>query len=94
MKKEKRLFGKSLMTLMILFFYLPIVFMMIFSFNSSKSLTHFTGFSLQWYERMLNNSSMMESLYTTIIVAVIATIISTIVGTISAIGLSKSRKVI
>lgn len=94
MKKDKRYFGKTLMFLMILFFYLPIVFMIIFSFNSSKSLTHFTGFSLQWYQRMLNNSSMMESLYTTIIVAVVATIVSTIVGTISAIGLSKSKKII
>ena len=94
MKKDKRIFGKILMGLMILFFYLPIVFMIIFSFNSSKSLTHFTGFSLQWYERMWNNSSMMESLYTTIIVAVIATIISTVVGTISAIGLSKSKKIV
>lgn len=94
MKKEKRLFGKILMSLMILFFYLPIIFMIIFSFNSSKSLTHFTGFSMQWYEKMLNNSSMMESLYTTIIVAVIATVISTIIGTISAIGLSKSKKIV
>lgn len=94
MKKEKRLFGKTLMILMILFFYLPIVFMVVFSFNSSKSLTHFAGFSMQWYERMFNNSSMMESLYTTIIVAVIATIVSTIVGTISAIGLSRCKKVV
>ena len=93
MKKDKRYFGITLMILMLLFFYLPIVFMIIFSFNSSKSLTHFTGFSLQWYQRMLNNSSMMESLYTTIIVAVIATIVSTVVGTISAIGLSKSKKI-
>jgi len=94
MKKDKRIFGKTLMALMILFFYLPIIFMMVFSFNESKSLTHFTGFSMQWYEKMLNNSSMMESLYTTIIVAVLATIISTVIGTISAIGLSKSKKVV
>lgn len=94
MKKDNRLFGKSLMILMILFFYLPIAFMIVFSFNSSKSLTHFTGFSLDWYTRMLKNSSMMESLYTTIIVAIIATIVSTVVGTISAIGLSKSKKVV
>lgn len=94
MKKEKRYFGTGLMILMTVFFYLPILFMVIFSFNSSKSLTHFTGFSLQWYLRMLKNSAMMESLYTTIIVAIIATIVSTIIGTISAIGLSKSRKII
>jgi ABC-type spermidine/putrescine transport system, permease component II len=94
MKKDKRFFGKTLMIFMIAFFYLPIVFMIIFSFNSSKSLTTFTGFSMQWYERMLSNSSMMESLYTTIFVALIATAISTLIGTISAIGLSKSKRVV
>ena len=94
MKKEKRLFGKALTILMLIFFYMPIVFMIVFSFNSSKSLTVFTGFSLQWYQRMLSNSSMMESLYVTIFVAVIATLVSTVVGTITAIGLSKSRKVV
>ena len=68
--------------------------MIIFSFNSSKSLTHFTGFSLRWYEAMLKNHGLMESLYVTIIIALLATIISTIVGTITAIGLSKSKKVL
>lgn len=94
MKKDNRIIGKVIMVLMTIFFYLPILFMIIFSFNSSKSLTKFTGFSLQWYERMFQNSAMMESLYITIIVAVIATIVSTVVGTISAIGLSKSKKIV
>lgn len=91
-KKEKRYFGTTLMVLIMIFFYMPIVFMIVFSFNSSKSLTHFTGFSLRWYSSMLKNHSMMSSLYTTIIIAVLATLISTIVGTITAIGLSQSGK--
>ena len=94
MKKEKRIIGKVLMILMILFFYLPIVFMVIFSFNESKSLTNFTGFSFNWYEKLFQNRDMMESLYVTITVAVIATAVSTLVGTISAIGLSKSSKIV
>ena len=94
MKKNRRLFGKILMGLLIVFFYLPILFMIVFSFNESKSLTHFTGFSLQWYERMFRNREMMDSLYTTILVACIATVVSTILGTISAIGLSKSRRIV
>ncbi len=94
MKNNKRPIGIVIMTLMIVFFYLPILFMIVFSFNSSKSLTHFTGFSLQWYQKMLTNNAMMESLYITILVAVLATIISTIVGTISAIGLSKSKRIV
>lgn len=94
MKKEKRIIGKVLMILMILFFYLPIVFMIIFSFNESKSLTNFTGFSFNWYEKLFQNRDMMESLYVTITIAVIATAVSTLVGTISAIGLSKSSKIV
>lgn len=92
MKKDKRGFGKVLMALTMIFFYLPIVFMVVFSFNSSKSLTHFTGFSLRWYEAMFKSQGMMQSLYVTIIVALIATIVSTFVGTITAIGFSYSKK--
>ena len=94
MKNNRRPVGKTIMILAIIFFYLPIVFMIVFSVNDSRSLTNFTGFSLRWYEKMWNDSEMMESLYTTIVIAVLATVISTIVGTISAIGLSKSRKIV
>ena len=94
MKKNRRPFGKILMVLMIAFFYLPILYMIVFSFNSSRSLTNFDGFSLMWYERMFENRDMMESLQTTIVIALIATIVSTLLGTISAIGLSRCRKVL
>lgn len=94
MKKEKRSFGKILMVLTLIFFYLPIVYMVIFSFNSGKSLTSFSGFSLRWYRHMMESHTMMESLYTTFSIALIATAISTVMGTISAIGLSKSKKIV
>ena len=94
MKQKKRRIGKILMVLSVIFFYLPILYMIIFSFNDGKSLTSFTGFSLRWYRHMLDSSDMMEALSTTFSVAVLATIISTIVGTISAIGRSKSKKVV
>lgn len=94
MKKNNRLFGKMLMALMIIFFYLPIVYMIVFSFNEGKSLTSFSGFSLRWYKHMLESGDMMEALYTTFGVALIATFVATVVGTISAIGLSKSKKIV
>ncbi len=94
MKKTKRPIGSILMALTLLFFYLPIIYMIIFSFNEGKSLTTFTGFSLRWYKHMLESRDMMEALYTTFSVAVLATVISTIVGTIAAIGLSKSRRIV
>jgi len=89
-----RIWGGLLMGLMLVFFYMPILYMMIFSFNEGKSLTTFTGFSLRWYQHMLESRDMMEALYTTFGVALIATAVSTVVGTIAAIGLSKSKKII
>lgn len=94
MKKKKRTLGKALMILMIAFFYLPILYMIIFSFNDGKSLTSFTGFSLRWYQHMLESQDMMTALYTTFSIAILATIVATVVGTVAAIGLSSSRKVI
>lgn len=87
--------GKNIyLGVMLAFFYLPIIYMVIFSFNESKSLSKFTGFSLQWYEKMFANNTMMESIYYTVLIAVIATVVSTVVGTIASIGLSRSRKVV
>ena len=94
MKKDKNTFGKVLMILLVVFFYAPILYMIIFSFNEGKSLTAFTGFSLRWYRHMLESRDMMEALYTTFSVALLATAISTVVGTVTAIGLSKSKKIV
>jgi len=94
MKKDKRMFGKILMVCLIIFFYAPILYMIVFSFNEGKSLTSFSGFSLKWYQHMLESRDMMEALYTTFSIAILSTLISTVIGTITAIGLSKSKKVV
>ena len=94
MKKANRTFNRVLMILVMIFFYLPIIYMIVFSFNEGKSLTTFTGFSLRWYAHMLESRDMMEALYTTFSVAILATAISTVVGTIAAIGLSSSKRII
>lgn len=87
-------FTSGYLILVLLFIYLPIAYMMVFSFNDSKSMISFSGFSFRWYEAMLENREMLESIKYTIIVAVIATVISTVVGTIASIGLSKTRPLI
>ena len=93
-RKKKRIFGACIMGFLVAFFYAPILYMIVYSFNDSRSLTKFSGFSLQWYEKMFNDSTMMESLFYTIAIAVLATVISTFVGTITAIGLSKSKRIL
>lgn len=94
MKKRTSVGSKIILTLTMLFFYLPILYIIVFSFNDSRSLTKFSGFSLRWYEKMFADSTMMEAVLYTVIIAVIATVVATVVGTITAIGLSKSRKVV
>lgn len=94
MKKKTSVGSKIILTLTMLFFYLPILYIIVFSFNDSRSLTKFSGFSLRWYEKMFADSTMMEAVLYTVIIAVIATVVATVVGTITAIGLSKSRKVV
>ncbi len=94
MEPRKSFWKKALLWLTALFFYLPIVYIIVFSFNDSRSLTKFSGFSLRWYEKMFSDSSMMESVVYTIVIAVLATIISTIAGTLAAIGLSRSRRML
>lgn len=94
MKERRSAWEKLALGLMLLFFYLPIVYIIIFSFNKSRSLTTFTGFSLQWYEKMFSDATMVEAIVYTVLIAVLATVISTVVGTLTAIGLSKSRKIL
>ncbi|MBQ4374573.1 MAG: extracellular solute-binding protein, partial [Erysipelotrichales bacterium] len=94
MTKKKNWGDILYLFVIIAFFYLPILYVVFFSFNSTKSLTVFSGFSLRWYEKMFRDRTMMESIYYTVIVAIIATSVSTVVGTITAIGLSKNRKIV
>ena len=94
MRRLRKLLSGSYVWLVMAFFYLPIFYVMLFSFNKSKSLTNFTGFSLQWYQKMFESRSIREAIYYTVIIAVIATVVSTIIGTLTAIGLSKSGKIL
>lgn len=94
MDNKKKWGGKLLLGATAVFFYLPILYIIVFSFNDSRSLTHFSGLSLRWYEKMFADSTMMEAVVYTIIIALLATIISTIAGTLAAIGMSRSKKVL
>ena len=94
MRKTRKLPKILWISLPIIFLYLPMLVMAVFSFNDSKSLSSWNGFSFRWYETLFNNSQMMHAILVSVTVAVIATIIATILGTITAIGLSKSRRVV
>lgn len=94
MKKLSRISSGLYILLCFGFFYLPIIVTVIFSFNSSKSLTHFTGFSLKWYNELLKDANIMSAVSVSVTIAVISTAVSTVLGTLTAIGLSKNKKII
>lgn len=78
----------------LLFLYLPMVVMAVFSFNGAKSLSGWDGFSLKWYGELFSNSKMLDAIVVSVSIAILATLIATILGTITAIGLSKSKRVV
>lgn len=71
------------------FLYLPIIVLIIYSFNTSSMNIIFEGFTFDWYKTLFHNRDLLEAFRNTLIVAVISTVISTILGTISAYGLFK-----
>ena len=73
------------------FLFAPIVVLLVFSFNDSKSLAVFSGFSLRWYEELLRDRNTLESVKNTLILAASATAIATVIGTMAAVGINKLR---
>ena len=71
--------------------FAPILVLLVFSFNESKSLSVFSGFSLKWYRELLNDRNTLEAVRNTLILAASATVISTIMGTAAAVGINKLR---
>ena len=94
MKRRTKILTCIVVGLCLFFQYLPIFVTVFFSFNSSKSLSKFSGFSLRWYEKMISDSSLITAIWVSVSIAIIATIVSTVFGTITAIGISKSKKVV
>ncbi|MFT8351821.1 ABC transporter permease [Clostridium saccharoperbutylacetonicum] len=94
-KTQKRNITKVLKNIYIYlvfsFLYLPILYVIIFSFNTSKLNIVFESFTLQWYGSFFKNRTLMDALVNTLIVGILSTVFSTIIGTIGAIGLSKYK---
>ncbi len=85
--------GKIYIGLVLMFLYVPIFVLIVFSFNETKSRSVFSGFTFDWYEKLFRNEIIISSLVNTIIIAVFASVISTILGTLAAIGINSMRKI-
>ena len=83
---------RSYLALVLLFLYVPIVVLIIQSFNAGVSRAKWEGFSLQWYERLFNSPAIMNALYVTVTIALLSAAIATVIGTLAAIGMHSMRK--
>ncbi len=92
MKKLKTALESVYMFALFLFFYVPIIILMVLSFNSSKSRGHWGGFSLKWYIEMFSDTQLMLALRNTVIVGILSALTATIIGTAAAIGIQAFRK--
>lgn len=73
------------------FLYAPIAILVLFSFNSSNSLSNFTGFSLQWYAELFKTPSILNAFSNTLSTAILSTLIAAVIGTIAAIGIHNMK---
>lgn len=90
LRKLENIGTKFYIGLIFFFLYAPIAVLIVFSFNDSKSMATWNGFTLKWYGELLNNDRILTALYYTLGIALISALIATIIGTISAIGIHKS----
>lgn len=86
-------FAKVYLALVMMFLYVPIFVLIVFSFNTTKSRSVMSGFTFDWYIKLFKNEIIMSSLMNTIIIAVLASMVSTILGTAAAVGIKNMKKV-
>lgn len=80
------------LSIILFFLYVPIIVLIVQSFNAGKSRAHWEGFSFRWYQELFNDAAIMQALYVTVSIAVLAAVVSTVLGTLAAIGIHAMKK--
>lgn len=88
----KKTISRVYLWLVLTFLYVPILVLIVYSFNESKSRAVWTGFTLDWYKKLLQNEQIMTALLNTVIIAAISSLLATVLGTMAAIGIHNMRK--
>jgi len=84
---------KIYLIIIFVFLYAPVLTLIVFSFNDSKSRGHWGGFTLKWYGQLFKDRQVMSSLYNTIIIALLSALVATVAGTAAAVGIHNMKKV-
>ena len=87
-----KLTSKFYLTLAFIFLFAPIAVMLVFSFNDSKSLSVFSGFSVRWYQELFRDEETLTSVKNTLLLAASAALLSTVMGTAAALSINQLRR--
>ncbi len=91
---KNKILSKLFLIVMFVFLYTPILYLVIFSFNSGETMNGMSGFSLQWYHELFTDKDLFNILLNTFLVALVSALISTIIGVLGALTIFgiKSKK--
>ncbi|MBE3636605.1 ABC transporter permease [Mangrovicoccus algicola] len=92
MKRSMSVFNMTTLTLGLAFLYLPMLLLMVYSFNASRLVTVWAGFSTQWYGELLRNQQFLDAAWVTLRVAVVSSTLATVLGTMAAWVLVRERR--
>ena len=90
--KKMSISSKIYLAIVLLFLYLPIIMLMVLSFNASNSTSVMNGVSIKWYVELFKDEATIQAFYNTLILAVLSAITSTFIGTLAAVGINKMKK--
>lgn len=90
-RKKRKIFSPVYLTLILIILYLPILMVVIYSFNSGRTIGSWQGFTTSWYSRLFSNALMADALKNSLILAAISSLLAGGIGTLGAIGLSRSH---
>ncbi len=90
--KKTAWYSKAYLFLVYAFLYAPILVLIVFSFNKSKSRSVWTGFTFDWYTKLFHNELILNALLNTLIIAAVSSVIATVLGTAAAIGINNLNK--
>jgi len=89
--KKNKIISNIYMALIFAILYIPILVLIVFSFNESRLNAVWTGFTFSWYEKLMNNDEILRSMSNSLKVAFLSTILSTMIGTLAGVGMYKYK---
>ena len=86
-----KILSKCYIAIIFLLLYAPILVVILFSFNSSNSLSSFTGFSTKWYQELFRDGEALSALKNSLILAVSSSLLATVLGTLASFGIARAK---